>query len=783
MKVTRASMVVLEELQGKPIENGEPGHQLSPSQSARINRLRKRAVRRHIQNSDMMMERDNLNLAKERVLINVGGVKHETYRSTLKMIPDTRLAWIAENKSSNFEGFDATKNEYFFDRHPGVFIQILNYYRTGKLHSPSDVCGPLFEEELQFWGIDEKQMEPCCWAKYTEHRDAQANLKVFEDGPPNADDDAVPAGLPAYLTMEEVSPRQKSAIASCFESFITKVKPSYFESSNWKMHKRKMFTLIEDHRSSLAAKVWTSFSLFFIIVSVISIFMHSILQYKFEKNSEFAKTMFLVVRIMDLICFTWFLFEIIVRILVYHPTRKRFFVSVINWIDVISMLTFIPQFIYLALKNDGKLSDEIEMIAAFRLFRLFRFFRLSSGLEVLKHTMIASSKEIILLLMMLMIPVTLFATIVHFCERQDPSTKFKTIPESLWWAIVTMTTVGYGDMAPKTTFGKAFGAFCASCSLLILALPVSIIGNNFSLFYSYAQARLKLPKKSHNALVGAANVLMADTNSSHSPDLDGSEEENGSGSDDNNSGAGEANLSVAKRYRRDRHSLYAGGVVRNSRRVLRSRSTGVTGLSSDSEKEQRDSLTRTSNITGTTEAESPVDNQKEADEKEQNQTQSSDSNVEQKCDGHTKPNGSIAEKPPSGRRRNRSGGQRIHPVIKLQVTEDGDDTRSDGRGLDNETFDNRLDTIRTPPMNEVEYFGSVSQIKNNSDIEKSSSAETLNKKQLMPQNYKNVNRNDTREQNGTLLQTMIPESRTEVNCNDETSVDNNDIDYDRVSFR
>ena len=217
--------------------------------------------------------------------------------------------------------------------------------------------------------------------------------------------------------------------------------------------------------------------------------------------------------------------------------------------------------------------------------------------------------------------------------------------------------------------------------------------------------------------------------------------------------------------------------------MLRSRSTGVTGLSSDSEKEQRDSLTRTSNITGTTEAESPVDNQKEVDEKEPNQTQSSDSNVEQKCDGHIKPNGSISEKPPSGRRRNRSGGQRIHPVIKLQVTEDGDDTRPDGRGLDNETFDNRLDTIRTPPMNEVEYFGSVPQIRHSSDTEKSSSAETLNKKQLMPQNFKHVNRNETREQNGTLLQTMIPESRTEINCSEETSVDNNDIDYDRVSFR
>ena len=43
-------------------------------------------------------------------------------------------------------------------RHPGVFAQILNYYRTGKLHYPTDVCGPLFEEELEYWGLDTNQV-------------------------------------------------------------------------------------------------------------------------------------------------------------------------------------------------------------------------------------------------------------------------------------------------------------------------------------------------------------------------------------------------------------------------------------------------------------------------------------------------------------------------------------------------------------------------------------------------------------------------------------------------
>lgn len=117
----------------------------------------------------------------DRIIINVGGHKHETHLSTLRNFPDTRLSWMVESpltKACNSSD-DGSPAEYYFDRHPGVFVHILNYYRTGKLHCPSDVCGPLFEEELNFWGIDELQMEPCCWSTYTRHRDAQAFEKVF----------------------------------------------------------------------------------------------------------------------------------------------------------------------------------------------------------------------------------------------------------------------------------------------------------------------------------------------------------------------------------------------------------------------------------------------------------------------------------------------------------------------------------------------------------------------------------------------------------------------------
>jgi potassium voltage-gated channel Shaw-related subfamily C protein len=74
-------------------------------------------------------------------------------QATLKKIPATRLSRLTEALAN----YDPVLNEYFFDRHPGVFGQILNYYRTGKLHYPTDVCGPLFEEELEFWGLDSNQ--------------------------------------------------------------------------------------------------------------------------------------------------------------------------------------------------------------------------------------------------------------------------------------------------------------------------------------------------------------------------------------------------------------------------------------------------------------------------------------------------------------------------------------------------------------------------------------------------------------------------------------------------
>jgi len=75
-----------------------------------------------------------------------------------------------------------------------------------------------------------------------------------------------------------------------------------------------------------------------------------------------------------------------------------------------------------------------------------------------------------------------------------------SIPVGLWWAIVTMTTIGYGDMSPKTYLGMFVGSLCALTGVLTIALPVPVIVSNFALFYSHTQARAKLPKKRRRIL-------------------------------------------------------------------------------------------------------------------------------------------------------------------------------------------------------------------------------------------------------------------------------------------
>ncbi|XP_065646997.1 potassium voltage-gated channel subfamily C member 1 [Hydra vulgaris] len=430
---------------------------------------------------------DQIKDTKTRIKINIGGVIHETYRSTLKNIPDTRLSWIAEESAIQSPDYDPVTGEFFVDRNSQVFSHILNYYRTGYLHVPYDVCGPLYEEELQYWGIDDSQIEPCCWLNYRQHRDAQETLKEFQglDIEDNCDDEfEFDLARHGYKFEESTGINQSLSIFQKWQPF--------------------MWRFFEGPYLSRKSKMCAGLSIILIIFSV--------LMYCIETMKIFSdNTSKNVLLILEGLCVLYFTTEFLLRFL-FCPNKFSFIKGIMNWIDLFSI---IPFYLQLILGNYTRIHGFLQLLRVIRVFRIIKLAKHSIGLQILGHTLKASFRQLLLLIFFLAINIVIFSSLVYNCEKDEPKTDFISIPSTFWWAVITMTTVGYGDMVPKTWLGKTIGGLCAVSGVLMIALPVPVIVNNFNLFYSHAQARLKLPKKKRRMLCGAANVLKSNRIAPH----------------------------------------------------------------------------------------------------------------------------------------------------------------------------------------------------------------------------------------------------------------------------
>ncbi|XP_014847860.1 PREDICTED: potassium voltage-gated channel subfamily A member 3-like [Poecilia mexicana] len=377
----------------------------------------------------------------ERVVINISGLRFETQLKTFNQFPNTLLG----DPRKRMRYFDPLRNEYFFDRNRPSFDAILYYYQSGgRIRRPVNVPIDVFSEEIRFYQLGEEAME--------KFREDEGFIKEEERVLPKND----------------------------------------FQKQLW--------LLFEYPESSGPARGIAIVSVLVILISIVIFCMETLPEFRDEKNiSTVAPTVngtapnvpnpftdpFFVI---ETLCIIWFSFELLVRFFAC-PSKTTFSKNIMNIIDIVAI---IPYFITLGTElaesqtNGGQQAMSLAILRVIRLVRVFRIFKLSrhsKGLQILGQTLKASMRELGLLIFFLFIGVILFSSAVYFAEADDPTSSFTSIPDAFWWAVVTMTTVGYGDMHPVTIGGKIVGSLCAIAGVLTIALPVPVIVSNFNYFY------------------------------------------------------------------------------------------------------------------------------------------------------------------------------------------------------------------------------------------------------------------------------------------------------------
>ena len=152
---------------------------------------------------------------------------------------------------------------------------------------------------------------------------------------------------------------------------------------------------------------------------------------------------------------------------VRHPLRYA--LSFYGLVDLVSVL---PTYISLLVPGSEALLD----IRILRLLRVFRIFKLTLYIEEytrLAEALANSRRKILVFLSVVLMAVLILGTLMYVVE--GPSRGFTSIPTAMYWAIVTMTTVGYGDITPQTTLGKAVASFMMLLGWGILAVPTGIV--------------------------------------------------------------------------------------------------------------------------------------------------------------------------------------------------------------------------------------------------------------------------------------------------------------------
>ncbi len=224
--------------------------------------------------------------------------------------------------------------------------------------------------------------------------------------------------------------------------------------------KRNLYDIVFE-ADTRAGKMFDISLLIAVLLSVVGVMLESIESF----NTKYYDFLHITEWFFTII----FTFEYILRILIVIKKSKYIF----SFYGIIDLLAILPTYIGLLIPGS---THSLAIIRSLRLFRVFRIFKLSryvSESHTLIRALISSKQKIGVFFFFVIMIVIILGTVMYLVE--DKSGGFTSIPQGIYWAIVTLTTVGYGDIAPVTDLGKFIAGAVMILGYAIIAIPTGII--------------------------------------------------------------------------------------------------------------------------------------------------------------------------------------------------------------------------------------------------------------------------------------------------------------------
>ena len=202
-----------------------------------------------------------------------------------------------------------------------------------------------------------------------------------------------------------------------------------------------------------------------------SLILLSLLSFSLETLPDLDEKSRYILSVFELISVIIFSIEYVLRIILTKSSFKYIF-SFFGIIDLLAILPF-----YLASGID------LRSIRVFRMFRLFRVFKLLKYNDAIDRVSLAFNsikKELVVFAVATIFLLYVSAVGIYYCENPAQPEQFKSVFHSLWWAVTTLTTVGYGDMYPITVGGKLFTTFVVFIGMGMVAIPTGLLASAFS---------------------------------------------------------------------------------------------------------------------------------------------------------------------------------------------------------------------------------------------------------------------------------------------------------------